>query len=89
MLADIGKTRSDWEVYVREFRVYRDKFIAHLDEEPTMHIPVLNVAESAIRYLYDTLLLENTNTHFQGLPVDLRDYQKQCFSAAQSVYQNA
>lgn len=36
----------------------------------------LDVAESAIRYLYDTLLLENGSIHFQGLPHDLRTYQK-------------
>jgi hypothetical protein len=38
-----------------EFPIRRDKFVAHLDEEPTMVIPFMRPARNSVSYLYDFL----------------------------------
>jgi len=51
-------TETGFEAYRLIVREYRDKFVAHLDELPTMQIPDLQPALESVRYLY-TYLLEN------------------------------
>jgi hypothetical protein len=53
-----GMTETGFEAYRLIVREYRDKFVAHLDELPTMQIPDLQPALESVRYLY-TYLLEN------------------------------
>ena len=44
MLRSIGFTESEYEEYSQKMRTYRDKFLAHLDEERTMYPPLLQPA---------------------------------------------
>ncbi|MDO9531263.1 MAG: hypothetical protein Q7O12_03925 [Deltaproteobacteria bacterium] len=55
LLKALRITNDEFEVYVKEMRSYRDKFIAHLDLEERMHIPKLHVAHQSTAYLYDYL----------------------------------
>lgn len=61
LLAELRLTEADFEDYVNQMRTYRDKFIAHLDSEEVMHIPLLQTAVNSTVYLYD-YLLENEET---------------------------
>ena len=56
LLAEIGLSETEFEDYVNQMRTYRDKFIAHLDSEEVMHIPLLQSAVNSTVYLYDYLL---------------------------------
>ena len=45
-------TRQEFDEYIKIMRTYRDKFVAHLDEEPVMHIPALRPAQKSVHELY-------------------------------------
>ena len=49
-------SNHEFEAYIDEVRTYRDKFIAHLDDERIMHIPKLRPARKSVAYLYEYLL---------------------------------
>jgi hypothetical protein len=53
LFAHLEITREEFTGTVTSFRRYRDKFIAHLDTDLTMHIPVLATAEAAVRYYHE------------------------------------
>ena len=78
LLQAVSRTDTEFDAYVKEMRGYRDKFIAHLDDELEMRIPKLRVARKSISYLY-TYLLENEEegTCFHDAP-----------KKASSVYEN-
>jgi hypothetical protein len=43
---------AEYLAYLGEMKDYRDQFIAHLDDQRTMHPPVLKHAESAVLFLH-------------------------------------
>lgn len=49
-------TEAMFEDFILEMRTYRDKFVAHLDEEDHMNIPNLTPAIRSTQYLYEWLL---------------------------------
>jgi hypothetical protein len=49
-------TESMFDVFIEEMRAYRDKFVAHLDDENEMKIPNLVPAIRSVQYLYQWLL---------------------------------
>ena len=89
MYSDSGATKDEWDVYVCKMRLYLDKFLAHLDREPTMHIPNMGLAQSAIFYIYDTMKAEQLGGVFRGLPGRLRQYSEECKVDAAKLYENA
>jgi hypothetical protein len=89
MLLDSGISQPDWMRYLDEMRGYRDKFIAHLDDVPTMNIPQMDIAEAATLYLFDTLKAEQSPKVFQRLPTSLRTYAQHCQTEAKRVYARA
>ncbi len=77
------------ESYLKDMREYRDKFLAHLDADSTMHIPKMDLAERAINYLDRTMRGEQDRDTFRGLPPSLRSYAADCHQAAIEVYASA
>lgn len=69
LLATLEITEAELSSYGSEMRTYRDKFVAHLDEEPRANIPRLKVAKASVVYLYDHLLAnEEENGCFHDAP---------------------
>jgi hypothetical protein len=89
MLSDSGINQPDWMRYLDEMRGYRDKFIAHLDDVPTMNIPQMSIAAAATFYLYDTIRAEDGANALQGLPTNLRTYAQRCLAQAKTLYEEA
>ena len=89
MLFDAGSSNKEWQVYLDAMRTYRDKFVAHLDREKSMNIPIMDVANFSIRYLYDTLRAEQDSRVFAGLPTNLGHYFEACKSEAADFYDSA
>jgi len=56
LLRELGLMDTEFDRYVKQMRNYRDKFVAHLDSEKVMHIPLLQVAVNSTAYFYDYLL---------------------------------
>lgn len=52
----LGFSPKQFQSYVSGVLRYRNKFVAHLDEERTMHIPQMRPARKAAAFLYDYLL---------------------------------
>jgi hypothetical protein len=48
-------SKKEFKVYVRDVLKYRNKFLAHLDDERVMYPPKLRLARNAALYLYDYL----------------------------------
>lgn len=52
----LNLTGEEFETYRLELRAYRDKFVAHLDEQNTAVVPRLRKAVESVQYLYDYLV---------------------------------
>lgn len=52
LLSHLRLTEDMFAEYVTEMRTYRDKFIAHLDEENQMNIPNMSPAIKSAQFLY-------------------------------------
>jgi hypothetical protein len=56
MLAHIGASNGDWDDYKETMKKYRDKYIAHWDDDPDGAMsPVLDLAIASAAYLLDYL----------------------------------
>lgn len=56
LLSFIGLTLGEFESYIEQMRTYRDKFLAHLDSDLTMEIPLLETGLRAVEHLHAYLL---------------------------------
>lgn len=52
LLKTAGINLNDWKRYLDEMRVYRDKFVAHLDDQHVMKIPRLELALKCVFFLH-------------------------------------
>ena len=52
LLQCLCMTHAQYNDYIIEMRTYRDRFVAHLDEDETMIIPVLRPARRSVALLY-------------------------------------
>ncbi|MBL3705102.1 hypothetical protein GI582_20590 [Sulfitobacter sp. BDSS02] len=85
MLEEINLNSDQFQDYITGMRTYRDKFLAHLDEERTMHIPKMETAEKAIKFLHGYLVsVDALNSDLAGIPTDLAKYCRECCSDAVS-----
>jgi hypothetical protein len=88
LLAELGITSEARAGYCQEMKTYRDKFIAHLDSEFTMHIPRLELAKESVFYYHAHIAsTEQLDGVFVNLPRDLPAYYDKCASDALAVYE--
>ena len=64
-------TAEQLEESVTQFRAYRDRFVAHLDDGNEMNIPSFDVPLATTRFLFEYLL--NTEAPALGLGVENRE----------------
>lgn len=91
LIQSVGLNDAGWRHYLDEFRVYRDKFVAHLDTEDCMRIPNLEIALQSTFFLYSHLLANAPGGTFDAphratLPYDLLAYYVKCQSEARLAY---
>ncbi len=86
MLTQLGVTTDEFAAYVDEMRGYRDKFLAHLDDQRVMRIPLLDRAKAAVEF-YHRYVVQNEAAagDLDRLPKDLADYYGHCFDEAISM----
>jgi hypothetical protein len=56
LFAELHLGEVEWGAYIEKLKAYRDKFIAHLDDQNIMNIPDMNVARRSAIFLYQHLL---------------------------------
>lgn len=54
-------SKKEFKNYAKSVLRYRNKFVAHLDEECVMHIPHMRLARKCAAFLYDYLLNDPTS----------------------------
>jgi len=59
-LKTLNLRESIFEAYLQSMQMYRDKFIAHLDDLKTMDIPDLTIAKQTTELLYKKLTLQES-----------------------------
>ena len=59
LLGKLNISQSEFDAYIDKCKLYRDKFLAHLDEEARMHIPYLKLAIESTTFLFNLLKAEN------------------------------
>jgi hypothetical protein len=55
LLSRLGASEAEWEQYAKSVVHYRNKFVAHLDDERTAYPPFMWAARSSVAYLFDYL----------------------------------
>ena len=79
MLSHLGMTKDQFKIYVKEMLHYRDKFLAHLDNEEIMNIPRMDLAEKAVLFYHDCVVhQEACPGDLDNLPTDMIVYKRQC-----------
>ena len=77
-----------FEAHCNEMKVYRDKFIAHLDDELVMHIPKLTLAINSVIYLYAVVRAEYSEL-LPDAPTNLRQFYRERYSHGRVIYGKA
>jgi hypothetical protein len=86
LLADVKSTPAEYETYALSFKEYRDKFVAHLDEENTIHVPRMAIARLSTQTLFRWLLTqENDCNAFHDAPHRPEDYYAVCLANARKT----
>lgn len=87
LLKELKITEMDFNTYVKGIRIYRDKFVAHLDSERVMNIPKLALAQQSVCYLYDYLLAnEDQGNFFPDAPSKAATFYECCFKEGIAVW---
>jgi hypothetical protein len=93
LYTSLGVTTDEFTTLITNIKLYRDKFVAHLDQERTMLLPSLEVARKAIAFLHERLAQQaRSYGDWQGLPTTAEQLDRsstQAFQEAQSVYAEA
>ena len=87
LLAHLRLTEQMFNEYIDEVRTYRDKFVAHLDEEDRMNIPNLAPVIKSAQFLYQHLrVVEDDCNAFQDAPLDATIYFRSFMEEARAIY---
>jgi hypothetical protein len=87
LLQHLAITDTVLDGYIIEMRTYRDKFIAHLDDELQMQIPHLTVARKSAVYLYGYLHTnEDDDNTFPDAPTDIAAFYRRFLAEARVIY---
>ena len=88
LLAHVGVDESRFQEHILKTRDYRDKFIAHLDSDSTMMIPMLDIHKKAASF-YHAKMLRDDRGDFLGLEGDLESLYEEFELEAAQVYERA
>jgi hypothetical protein len=87
LLKSLEMNAEQWEAYIKEMRTYRDTFIAHLDLEERMQIPMMDIALKSIIFLYDYVLAhEDDGSFFIDAPDSALVFYTRFFNEGKLVY---
>ncbi len=87
LLAHLGLNEAAFEADIRIFREYRDKWVAHLDEERKGCHPSLEIAKKAVWFYYDYVGKEQADSEMRG--ESLETGYRDCEEQARQIYRQA
>ena len=87
LLARLHLAETEFQAYTEKMRAYRDKFVAHLDTEEVMHIPILRTARQSASFLYEYILHhENEGDIFHDAPQSASTFYRLFFEEGKVAY---
>ena len=87
LLIKLKMEAEEWNKYVSHVRCYRDKFLAHLDSDLTMEIPILEKALKSAKFYYSWILdSEFGQFDRKHIPPTLGGYYTERLTEAKGVY---
>ena len=87
LLAALSLSANQLAVYRDAMRLYRDKFIAHLDNLPVAQVPHLTIALESTIILYDHLvLIEDTTGALHDAPRSGRGFYRRFVREGRTAY---
>lgn len=87
LLAKLALTDTAFADYIKQMRTYRDKFVAHLDELNTFHVPTLDIAKKSAVFLYEYLFAQETeNDTFHDAPKSAAEFFNEYLTEGAQVY---
>jgi hypothetical protein len=93
LFAKLGITATQFAGLAEQTKHYRDKFVAHLDAERVMCLPLLDVPRAAVAFLHERLAQEKSSSEdWHGLPTTAEQFElgfEQASREAQAVYAEA
>ena len=81
-----GWSRESFDGYARHVRIFRDKFVAHLDNELEAHVPSLDDCWKSVHFYHSYVVNEAANVSLHGLPRDLAAYYHLKLTEAATEY---
>jgi hypothetical protein len=88
LLANLKAQEDVFEAHCAEMKTYRDKFVAHLDDERRMQIPNLTVSINSVIYLYGVVRIEFASV-LGDAPQSLRQFYRERLAHGRAPYANA
>lgn len=88
LLGHLGLGASDFDHYIQKMRTYRNKFVAHLDQDKEAFIPHMDIAQKAVWFLHGHIVANEAKAgDLTGLPT--RNVQlgyEQCVAEAEEIF---
>lgn len=89
LLIQLDLDEAGYAAYVTSVRRYRDKFVAHLDSDNVMEIPMLDIAERSVFFYHQHLIAQEVSDPlqvFRPLPASSEElttyFEHHCRAAA-------
>ena len=87
LLSSLNMTAAEFDAYVKSMKTYRDKFVAHLDQERTMNIPILGFAKKSTKFLYGHLLAQEAEKDtFHNAPRSASKFYREFLAQGRQAY---
>ena len=89
LLTHLDLDAEGFAVLISKMREYRDRFVAHLDDELTMYPPELEIARLAVMFYYRHVVeSEAASEDMAGLPTveHFASGDMQCADEAAAIY---
>ena len=80
-----GVTEGEFKAKRRETKKYRDKFVAHLDDDLRMYVPELDILLSSTQYLFDVIRMAFPD-YLADAPEDLMGFYEESFVHGRTIY---
>ena len=90
LLTHLRLDDASFKAYIDTIRRYRDKFVAHLDSDPSMYVPKLDVAKQAVWFYHAHVVTHESKTgDLSGLAVELNPGYRISEDEARTVFRMA
>jgi hypothetical protein len=93
LLSGLRIEQGVFQEQINAMRLYRNKFVAHLDSDATMHIPMLETAKSSVWFFHRHIIEHEAEAgDLAGLPDTVEKLDlgyRQCIAEARKIYRHA